>query len=86
MVVNKKGLVELPVIFMVFILVIVFAIIIMPSLSNVSSESRTNLDCTNDSISDYDKSSCMAIDSSPFIFVGALLAIAGGIIGIRWLS
>ncbi len=86
MVVNKKGFVDAPVFFMLFVLVVVVAIILVDPLTDVSIESQDNLNCTNSTISDYDKSSCMAIDATPFLFVGSLLAIAGGIIGLKWLS
>ena len=84
--VNKKGFVDAPVFFMLFVLITILAIILVDPLLDVSAESQSNMDCTNSSISDYDKSNCMAVDATPFIFVGALLAIAGGIIGIKWLS
>ena len=44
------------------------------------SESNPGLDCTNSSISNFDKGACLVSDLSLFQFIGGLIFIAGAII------
>ena len=73
------------VILMLFVLFVFFAVGIAPALIQFSGEARTNLDCSNTSISYYDKSSCLLIDVIPPYFVGVILALGGALLGLKYL-
>ena len=45
--------------------------------------SSGNLDCSNSSISNFDKATCLATDLTLFQFVGGLIFIAGSIVAAR---
>lgn len=44
---------------------------------NASTDTNLGLDCSNTSISDFDKITCYATDLTPFYLIGSLLMIAG---------
>jgi len=48
---------------------------------NVGQITSVGLDCTNSSISSFDKISCYATDTTSFFFIGSLIMIAGIVIG-----
>jgi len=50
---------------------------------NASTDTNLGMDCSNSSISSFDKISCYAIDLSPFYFFGSLICIAGIIMGAK---
>ena len=83
---NKKGqLVILT--FMVGLVVAILALALAPGLQsqiddarNVSTNSSIGLDCNNDSISNFDKSACVASDITLPYFIGFLLFFAGAIV------
>ena len=82
--------------FMLGLTILIFALALAPSvketISNVRNQTysvgyngsdyqlATGLDCTNTSISDYDKAACYATDLTLFYFIGTLLFIAGAIV------
>lgn len=71
--------------FMLAIVVIVLALAFAPVLNvfvNDATDSN-NLDCTNTSISIFDKTTCIITDVSPFGFIVGLIVLAGGLIGAR---
>ena len=47
---------------------------------NSTSDTRVGLDCSNSSISDYDKANCLFVDYMNPYFVGFLIFAAGAII------
>jgi len=80
--INKKAQVQF-VALMFGIIVFVMAIALAPSLMDVSTDATTSMDCSNSSINEFTKGSCLLVDSSPFYFIGGLLAIVGLLIGAK---
>lgn len=73
---NKKG----STVFFLLMLGIIFfllALALAPSLVQTSNEARTQLDCTNVSISNQDKANCYQIDSIPPMYVGLIFGLGG---------
>ena len=72
--------------------IIILALALAPSISestgnamnytNVSTD-QYGLDCSNSSISNFDKVTCYATDLTLFYFIGALLLIGGGVIAAK---
>ena len=91
MVLNNKAQVTVLVGIMIAALVIVFALAVAPSMleftngaMNTTSVTGGNgLDCSNATISDYDKGSCVLIDLFTPIFFIILLGVAGIIITLK---
>lgn len=86
MVLNNKGQVYL-VSIMIATIFIVFALAVAPTIKqfvddarNPSTDSSVGLDCSNTSISKYDKATCIAVDTFNPYFVGFLVFAAGLII------
>lgn len=81
---NKKGSVLIYGL-MLGLVVIITALALAPSVQDSTDEARnsTNLDCSNDSISNFDKAACIATDLSLFYFIGALILIGGTIVGAK---
>jgi len=48
----------------------------------VSGDAQT-LDCSNESISNYDKATCIVADISMFYFIGGLIFLVGSIIAAK---
>lgn len=46
---------------------------------NTTSETQVGLDCTNSSISDFDRANCLFVDYMNPLFVGFLIFAAGAI-------
>lgn len=70
--------------FMMGIVVIILALALAYPLRqsvdiamNSSSDTNIGMDCSNESISDFDKISCYAVDLSPFYLVGSIIMIGG---------
>jgi len=83
---NKKGQV-LIVTFMIGLVVLIVALALAPGLQqsielarNDSTSSSVGLNCSNDSISNFDKAACVASDITLPYFIGFLLFFAGAII------
>jgi len=75
---------------MVGLTIIILALALAPVVSESSERARNEsvgdtigMDCSNESISNFDKAACVAIDISPFYFIGILLLIGGGFIAMR---
>ena len=81
---NKKAASFAPigVAFMVGLVLIIFALGIAPAVNQGVDIARNtdNLNCSNSSISIFDKATCVASDSSQFVFIGGLLFLAFAII------
>lgn len=80
---GQVSLVTLMIGIVVFILVLAFAPVVKEfndNARNVSSNTQVGLDCSNASISDFDKANCIASDGIGVYFVGFLMLFAGAII------
>lgn len=73
---------------MVALVVIVVTLAVSPLLKEQIDVSRspTAMDCSNDSISNFDKAACISTDTTLFLFVGGLIAAAGAFLGWRMLK
>lgn len=80
---NKRGQVFLSIIFSVMYFMI-FMVLINVSKDDANT-ARTNLDCSNSSISDGNKMTCLITDSSVPLFLLAALSVAFGILTERLL-
>lgn len=70
----------------VLILALAFAPVIKQfadSAMNSTSATQVGLDCSNASISNFDKANCIAVDSFNPYFVGFLLLFAGALIAAK---
>ncbi len=83
---NKKGQVII-ITFMIGLVVAILALALAPALQsqitdarNVSTDSSIGLDCGNESISNFDKATCVATDITLPYFIGFLLLLAGAIV------
>jgi hypothetical protein len=76
---NKKGSVLLYGM-MLGLTILILALALAPSTTEFATTARQSLDCTNSSISRFDKATCYATDLSPFYFIGGLIFIAGAIV------
>ena len=72
---------------MVGLVIIVLAMALAPAVMfstntarNASSDDAVGLDCSNDSISNFDKAACVTTDLTFFYFIAALIFIGGAII------
>ena len=81
---NKKGA---GMFLVVIIAVMVFfaGMLIMNFIKPVVDDTRTNLDCTNQSISDGAKLSCIGVDVSIPYFILVIVSVSVGIITARLL-
>jgi hypothetical protein len=77
---------------MLAIVIIICALAFAPVVNNItgSAMNKTNefgeqggMDCTNTTISDFQKAACWTIDIGQFYFIGGLIALAGIVIGAR---
>ena len=88
---NKKGFTTVFYTFMLALTVVILALAlagpISETVSNVRNEtyegSNVGLNCSDTSISNYDKAACVASDMSIFYFIGGLIFIAGMIIAAK---
>ena len=72
---------------MVGLTIIILALALAPSVQTFTSDAMnsSNLDCSNDSISNFYKATCVAVDMGGFYFIGALILIGGSSVAIRLL-
>lgn len=88
---NKKGQVimyGLMIGIVIIILALSFASPIKEFVENTrnqTSEFGTGLDCSNSSISDFDKATCLSSDLSLPIFIGVLIFIGGAVITVKYM-
>ena len=87
MVLNKKGQTAVLGI-MIGVFVFMLAMVFINPLSDVITESRAadQLDCSNASISDGIKLTCLMVDLILPYFIGVIIAVAGGYLGARILT
>jgi len=83
---NKKGQIVVYGL-MLGMVVIILAMALAPagnemisSAMNVTTADAFGLDCTNSSISNFDKGACVVTDFSLFYFFGGLIFIGGAVI------
>ena len=83
---NNKGQVIM-VTFMIGLVVLILTLALAPAVKestdlarNASTDSSIGLDCDNESISNFDKASCVATDITLPYFIGFLIFFAGAII------
>ena len=86
---NNKGQVII-ISFMIGLTILILALALAPAVKestdiarNVTTNSSIGLDCSNSSISDFDKGACIATDISLPYFIGFLLLSVGAVIGGR---
>ena len=70
---------------MLGITILVLALALAGPIRTSVDEARNNdnMDCSNESISSFDKAACITADLSIFHFVGGLIFIAGAIVTAR---
>ncbi len=83
---NKKGQTAI-VFFMIGLVVAILALALAPAVKqatdtarNQSSNNSVGLDCSNNSISNFDKATCVVTDITLPYFIGFLLLLAGAIV------
>jgi len=76
---NRKGSVVFYSL-MLGLVVIVLALALAPSVQSFTNTAMTQMDCSNDSISIFDKAGCTAIDLGLFQFIGSLILIGGALL------
>lgn len=82
MVMNKRGQIIF-VTFMIAVVVIVLALAFAFPVKEATTNARTTMDCSNASISDYDKAGCLASDLTLFYVIGGMIFIAGVVMTAR---
>ena len=82
MAMNNKGQVIF-VTFMIAIVIIVLALAFAFPVKQATTQARADMDCSNTSISNYDKAGCYASDLTLFYFIGGMIFIAGVVMGAR---
>ena len=78
---NKKGSIMIGVILAFFFFLI--GMWMLPFIQDEATTSRTALDCSNSSISDGTKVSCLIVGFGVPYFIIAILVFVGGLIGNR---
>lgn len=80
---NKKGMMALY-LFMVGIVFFWLGLVLAPALNEVIQGNdvmnSTQLDCSNESISNQNKAICYQVDTIPPVFIGIIFGFAGIII------
>ena len=76
---NKKGTLYLGFVFAFFFFL--FGMLMLPLIKDSVTAGRTDLDCTNPSISDGNKVMCLFTDIGVPYFIVAILTLVGGFIG-----
>lgn len=68
--------------FMIGLVILILALAFSPILKTFveNAMNPSNLDCANESISNFDKATCVVTDLSLFHFIGGLIFIAGAIL------
>ena len=74
---NKKSQASFFVYFMIGILFFLLGLAFAPALIHTTGEVRTNLNCSNSSISNQDKAVCYQIDTFTPLFVAVMFGFGG---------
>ncbi len=73
---NKGQAIFLGFMIMLAIIVLTFGMANPVKSSVDNARNSTNMDCTNSSISDFDKAACVVIDMGIFYFIAGMIALA----------
>jgi len=72
---------------MLGLVIIILALALAPTVSqftttamNESSDNQIGLNCSSDTISNFDKAACVVVDLNLFYFIAGLIFIAGAVI------
>lgn len=83
---NTKGQTQIYA-FMLGLLIVILALALAPSVTQFTNNARNStsgdtlgLDCSNSSISNFDKATCIATDLNGLYFVGILIMIGGVVV------
>ena len=75
---------------MLGMLIIILALALAPAVQDFTTEAmnqtvgdKAGLDCSNESISNFDKGACISVDLTLFYFIGSLIFIGGLILTSR---
>lgn len=60
--------------------IMILALALAPAVQDFTDDARSDMDCSNSSISTFYKTACLATDLNLFYFVGGLLLIGGIIV------
>lgn len=82
MVMNKRGQVVF-VTFMIAVVVIVLALAFAFPVKEATTNARADMNCSDTSISNFDKAGCMASDLTLFYVIGGMIFIAGVVMAAR---
>ena len=87
MVLNNKGQTAL-IGLMIGVMIFMMAMIFIDPLADVIDETRNNsqLDCSNTSITDGKKATCLIVDLILPYFIAIIIAIAGALISARFVT
>jgi len=87
---NKKGFTTVFYTFMIALTIIVLALALAGPISETVSNARNEtyegyygLNCSSETISNFDKAACVTSDMSIFYFIGGLIFVAGMVITAR---
>ncbi len=76
---NKQGSVMIYGLMLALVLLIL-GLALAPAVKDFTTDARTNMDCDNESISNFDKAGCIATDMTLPYFIGTVIFIGGAII------
>ena len=65
------------------VVIIVLALAFAPVIKQFINDSKASLDCTNSSISDFDKANCYGQDISLWLFILLFIIIAFVVLGAK---
>ena len=82
MVMNKRGQVIF-VTLMIAIVVIVLALAFAFPVKEATQDARGTMNCSDTTISTFDKAGCLASDLTLFYFIGGMIFIAGAVVTAR---
>lgn len=72
---NKKSQATIFMGFMIMMAIIVLTFGMSPAIKSFVDDARTDMDCSNASISDFDKVTCITIDMGTFYFIAGMIVI-----------
>ena len=72
------------------LVIIILALALAPVISDTSARAMNasvgdtlGMDCSNSSISNFDRAACVAVDLNGFYFIGVMILIGGGVIAAK---
>ena len=69
--------------FMIGVIVLLLSLALAPAIKSFVETSVSEMDCTNESISSFDKAGCLAADLSIFYYIGTLVVLSVSLLGSR---